>query len=313
MMRIGIITALAALSFVAPASAQNKEPVADPSKCTDLWEAIGIPERKPQGKDKFTIVCHLGYITGHNNDNKAPDWVIERVKPKMADPSGSATRESQDFRPDNLVKKSATPADYEKSGFDQGHQAPAADFKGSQKFLDDTFFYSNSVPQVGLGFNRSIWRSLETQVRKLSTGPRGELYVITGPVYQQSKPIKVKRGADVCGAEFTLVGPENGKKSICPANSDEADPDARCQDGVAVPVALYKIVYDPGTQNAFAVLMENKSHTGEYPKNGSFEYIKKHAISIATIEDLTGLDFFSALPERRQRQIKQNCVTFKFR
>lgn len=298
-----------------PAAAQNRTPVADPSKCPDLWAEIGLPEGKPQGKDKFIVICHLGYVSGHNNVTKAPDWVIERVRPKLADATGEATRESQDFHADELIlppSGRAVPADYDHSGFDQGHQAPAADFKGDQKLLDDTFFYSNSVPQVGRGFNRSIWRSLETQVRKLSTGPRDELYVITGPVYQQARPIKIVRGADACGAEFTLKGPENGKASICPANSDEADPSARCTNGVAVPVALFKIVYDAKVQNAFAVLMENKSHTGQYPSNRTFEYIKKHAVSIGTIEDLTGFSFFSALDERRQRQIRQNCATFKF-
>jgi endonuclease G len=315
MTRIALGTILATLVLAAPlpdgilhgpASAQNKEPVADPSKCPDLWKAIGLPDRRMQGKDKFTIVCHLGYITGHNNDNKTPDWVIEHVTPKMADPSGPATRESQDFRPDDLVKKSATSADYDGSGFDQGHQAPAADFKGDQKFLDDTFFYSNSVPQVGAGFNRSIWRSLETRVRKLSTDSGRDIYVITGPVYQESKQIKVP---DACDGTLTLAVPD--KRSICPENS--GDSDKTCTAGVAVPAALYKIVYDAKAASAFGILMENKSHTGEYKSSAGFEYIKKHAVKIATIEDLTGLTFFTAFDTRRQRQLKQNCVTFKFR
>ena len=318
MTRFGWMTALAALALTAPlpngaalgpAAAQNKAPVADPSKCPDLWEAIGIPDRKSQGKEKFTIVCHLGYITGHNNDNKTPEWVIEHVTPKMAASSGSATREDQDFEADALLppKGQAVSADYDGSGYDKGHQAPAADFKGNQKFLDDTFFYSNAVPQIGAGFNRSIWRSLETHVRKLSTELKRDIYVITGPVYQENKPIKVT--GDACGAKLTLPVPE--KKSICPANRD--DDDAKCQTGVAVPAALYKIVFETSAPTAFGILMENKSHTGEYKSGGGFEYIKKHTVSIATIEDLTGLTFFTKFDSRTQRVLKKNCVTFKFR
>ena len=318
MTRTGCAAALVALALAAlspnsvllgPAAAQNQAPVADPSKCPDLWDAIGIPDRKSQGKEKFTIVCHLGYVTGHNNDNKTPEWVIEHVTPKMAASSGSATREDQDFDADTLLptKGQAVSADYDGSGYDKGHQAPAADFKGNQKFLDDTFFYSNAVPQIGAGFNRSIWRSLETQVRKLSTDSKRDIYVITGPIFQESKPIKI--AGDACGLKLTLPVPE--KKSICPANRD--DTDAKCQAGVAVPAALYKIVFEASGPTAFGVLMENKSHTGEYKSGAGFAYIKKHAVSISTIEDLTGLTFFTAFDTRKQRQLKQNCVTFKFR
>ena len=34
---------------------------------------------------------------------------------------------------------------------------------------------------------------------------------------------------------------------------------------------------------------------------------------IATLGDLTGLTFFTKFGTRKQRQLKQNCVTFKFR
>jgi hypothetical protein len=36
-------------------------------------------------------------------------------------------------------------------------------------------------------------------------------------------------------------------------------------------------------------------------------------VKIATIEDLTGLTCFTKFGTRKQRQLKQNCVTFKFR
>ena len=38
--------------------------------------------------------------------------------------------------------------------YDRGHLAPAADHKGSQKAMEETFTLSNISPQVGKGFNR---------------------------------------------------------------------------------------------------------------------------------------------------------------
>ena len=93
--------------------------------------------------------------------------------------------------------------DYKNSGFDRGHQAPSNDFKSSPKLMEDTFFYTNVVPQVGKGFNQGIWKQHEALARKLAID-RDEIYVITGPVYQEKKPIRIRADADACGTELNL-------------------------------------------------------------------------------------------------------------
>jgi endonuclease G, mitochondrial len=45
-------------------------------------------------------------------------------------------------------------SDYFRSGYDRGHQVPAADAKLSQVAMNETFYLSNICPQVGDGFNR---------------------------------------------------------------------------------------------------------------------------------------------------------------
>src|SRR5882757_8072986 len=281
----------------------------DPNACKKIWSEIGLPAPNP-GDHRTTRICHRGYITGHNDNNKTPDWVIERLTPALV--AGDATREDQDFKADPAIKppeKAAQPSDYDGSGFDKGHNAPAADFHGDQDALDDTFFFSNAVPQVGKGFNRSIWRSLETHVRKLVTGDRPELYVITGPVPPDSKPIKISSKTDVCKSSIELPVPS--QESICREN--HKDKKAECAAGVAVPAGMYKIVYDPKSQHAFAILFENIDHTGRYASGRTFDYIQAHRIGIGTIEDLTGLTFFPAIPDRVRRQMKANCTDVKFR
>jgi len=284
-----------------PARAQN-HPENDPNHCANIWKEIGLPSAPGA---HITTVCHLGYITGHNDDRKGPNWVIERLSPDLT--QGKASRDDDDFAADTLLpeKAQAKPPDYDNNGFnfDKGHNAPAADFAGNQNFLNDTFFYSNAVPQIGPGFNRSIWRSLETQVRNLIGKNHPTMYVITGSVWQEDKPIKVS--GDVCRTELVL--PTVLPTSICPENHGKKN--VQCEAGVSVPAAMFKIVYDPVMQNAFAVLMENESHTGKYKKVAT--YIEAHKVGVATIENLTGLRFFSALPTRKQNQIRSNCVDVK--
>ncbi len=307
MRTIWLLAVLTTLASATPGGAQQANPT-DPDSCKHIWEKIGLPTGNTRAPDRMMTVCHLGYITGHNNGRKTPDWVIERLSPELV--TGSATREDQDFQSDPALPEHARamPRDYDGSGFDKGHQAPAADFHGKQTFLDDTFFFSNAVPQVGAGFNRSIWRSLETHVRKLVTGDRPELYVITGPVYQASERIKITSTMDVCRLNLELAKPD--RQTICPEN--HANRNAVCSAGVSVPAALFKIVYDPGSLSAFAVIFENMSHTGKYATGRNFEYIQGHRVGIATIEALTGHTFLTALPARKQRQIKAACTDVKF-
>jgi endonuclease G len=290
-----------------PAHAQGTN-ATNPNVCKDIWAGVGLPTPNSGARDRITTVCHLGYIAGHNDRHKAPDWVIERLTPNLV--AGTGAREDQDFRPEPAVPENAKakPADYDGSGYDKGHQAPAADFHGNQEFLDDTFFFSNAVPQIGIGFNRSIWRSLENHVRKLVTGNRPDLYVITGPIPLGPEPIKITSATDICRLDLELAVPD--RKSICPEN--HANKNVPCAAGVAVPAAMFKIVYDPGSHSAFAVVMQNLSHTGKYRTGRNFEYIQAHRVGIATIESLTGHRFLTALSARKQRQIKASCTSVKF-
>jgi endonuclease G, mitochondrial len=65
-------------------------------------------------------------------------------------------RNKSSFRedPDIPLMFRALLKDYVRSGYDRGHQAPAADATYTQIAMDETFLLSNMAPQVGVGFNR---------------------------------------------------------------------------------------------------------------------------------------------------------------
>nr|CAD7422008.1 unnamed protein product [Timema poppensis] len=73
-------------------------------------------------------------------------------------------------------------SDYKGSGFDRGHLAAAGNHRLNQRHVDQTFLLSNMAPQVGRGFNRDSWNTLEKHVRKL-TKKYINVYVCTGPLY----------------------------------------------------------------------------------------------------------------------------------
>jgi endonuclease G len=74
-------------------------------------------------------------------------------------------RDKSSFRedPEIPIMFRALLKDYSRSGFDRGHQTPAADATFTQQAMDETFLLTNMAPQVGVGFNRGckylfVWR-----------------------------------------------------------------------------------------------------------------------------------------------------------
>ena len=76
--------------------------------------------------------------------------------------------------------------DYQKSGYDRGHLAPAADMGYSMETMVQSFFYSNMSPQLPR-FNRGVWKKLEMQVRNWAV-EYDSLYVVTGPIFDSVMP-----------------------------------------------------------------------------------------------------------------------------
>ena len=170
------------------------------AKCESAYAAVGLPQMKHDGSDAWPIaICRKGYAVGFNPGTRSPDWVIEHLQ--KAQLSGKAIR-SNKFTEDTSIGAglSATNKDYSGQGYDRGHQAPAGDFKSSQTMTDESFLFTNMSPQVGIGFNRNIWKDLETDVRSwIQCGGREELYVITGPVYQDGIGQWIPKGSKQIG------------------------------------------------------------------------------------------------------------------
>jgi len=130
---------------------------------------------------KGTILFRKGYILDHDNTKKVASWVSYHLTDAYLVQNVPRT---DDFRPDPDLPKGqrAELADYNRSGYDRGHLAPAEDMRRDKQTESETFLLSNMSPQVGVGFNRQIWKNLESKVRTWAK-KRQNIYVMTGPIY----------------------------------------------------------------------------------------------------------------------------------
>jgi len=124
------------------------------------------------------IIHHHGYSLSYNEKHEQANWVAYEL---TTDKTVARYSRTNKFLIDPQVQTgSADNEDYEASGYDRGHLAPAADMEWSEESVKESFYYSNMSPQLP-SFNRGIWKHLEEFVREAAINSEA-IYVVTGPV-----------------------------------------------------------------------------------------------------------------------------------
>ncbi len=230
-------------------------------------ERSWIDEHNPFGLPRHTtprslrLLSRRGYTLAHNKADRIADWVSWHVTQEYAE-GGEPRPGTEAFKPDPRLPpgERAELADYRGSGYDRGHQCPNADSRGrGMRVVLDSFFLSNMTPQSA-PLNRRAWADLEDRVRGWAVAA-GEAWVVSGPVFLDEDGDGV--------VEYWVIG----------------------RNRVAVPTHYFKVVLRKradGGLEALAFLIPNRKLTGAF---------RDHLVSIASIEDATGLDLFSGLPD----------------
>lgn len=242
-------------------------------------------------ENRSFYLCRTAYAVQFDPAYKTPLWVAENLTAQRI--TGAKESRTDDFQPDPQVPFAAQASlnDYKGSKFDRGHNAPAADMKvlntsgyNVTQAMSESFYLTNMFPQVGMNNNRGIWSDLEGQVRGWSVR-KGQLLVVTGPVFVKG---------------FQTIGKSR----------------------VAVPTYLYKVIVDPKTLQAIAFLIPNQQivtrRTNKLDK-GNVNYpqtlpdsaincnskctIANFAVPVGKVEQMTGLKFFSSLPENQRNNV----------
>ena len=131
------------------------------------------------------IIRHTAYTLSFNPSFEQATWVAYVLR-GASENTPHFSRTNHFMTDPEVTPHSADDADYEGSGYDRGHLAPAEDMSWSATAMKESFFYSNMSPQVP-AFNRGVWKRLEELVRFWATA-YDSLYVVTGPVLTKGLP-----------------------------------------------------------------------------------------------------------------------------
>lgn len=184
---------------------------------------VMFPKKTPpklEGLLKVKPLCYDSFAVLYSYDSKNPVFVVEKLNYLRL---GSKETRKDNFHEEAMLDKKlrATLKDYEKSGYDRGHMAPAADMPNSLA-MEQSFSLANMVPQAPK-LNRGIWaKNVEKTVRDyVKKKSQGDVYVFTGPYYSSSNPKTI------------------GKSKVW------------------VPDYVFKLVYDEGTGKSWVYFLEN--------------------------------------------------------
>lgn len=154
----------------------------------------------PKGAAEVEIICHRALCLAYDENYEQARWVAHVITPDII--KGREVR-SNDFRVDSMVTtgtaveedyflkylQADSTYEYDGYGYDRGHLAPSADFRWSATALSESYFYSNMAPQLP-EFNREKWAELEGALRGyIYRNPDAQLYVVTGPVFDENPPV----------------------------------------------------------------------------------------------------------------------------
>lgn len=195
--------------------ATSSSAVNDFSACPQFFEGGKPPLVAPRPTHR--ALCYDAFAILHSGESKTAVYVAQRLN--RASVLAADEKRTNQFFSDARLRSTerATLADYKDSGFDKGHLAPAGQMPSAQAMAQN-FSLANMVPQAPK-HNRGAWRtSVEDATKKYAGRASGDVYVITGPVFEPSI------------AQSPGIGPGQ----------------------VRVPKYLFKLVYDEQENRAWA-------------------------------------------------------------
>lgn len=191
-----------------------------------MWMTTWIPSTKagtttcahvaPYGLPQVTLshstlICRQGLALQHDNQARIPVWVsyvLTRDHTLQCMPR----LERFEADPQLPVTHRAEPKHYRRSGYDQGHMAPAADQSWHPQVLRESFYLSNVAPQLP-SLNRGSWKDLEHLIRSWAHA-RGSLTIYVGAIYHPGTSRSIGAHQVVVPDQFFKVVIDNHTREI---------------------------------------------------------------------------------------------------
>lgn len=224
----------------------------------EVRDSVHLHGTLREGAVNGLLVDKAFYLVGYDSLLLIPQWVgYHLIK---ADLKKRVDRKDFPFYPELQAPQGrrALPSDYNGSGFDRGHNAPAADFVRSRPAMRASMSMVNITPQYP-DCNRRVWMRLEKAVRD-SVKKYGEGWIVTGSFWMSEDSVRLWPGVN---AAVRGIGR-----------------------GVAVPTHFWKVflLKSKNGQAVYAFLVPNVS---KVPGNW-----KRYKIPVARLEEISGMGFF---------------------
>ncbi|RDC64520.1 DNA/RNA non-specific endonuclease [Adhaeribacter pallidiroseus] len=213
------------------------------------------------------------YVLSYNREAGIPNWVSWHVSKEWF---GTAPRQD-DFRADESLPGDwyqVSPGSYTNSGFDRGHNCPSADRTKSIMDNSATFLMTNMIPQAPDN-NRNTWANLEDYTRDLVDQGQ-EVYVIMG-----------NYGSGGTGSNGPALSISEGR--------------------VKVPKQIWKVllILPAGDDDINRIAQDTRVIAIDTPNsNGVQADWGLYRTTVDAIEQATGYNLFSAVPEQIQQVLE---------
>ncbi|MEE1098491.1 MAG: DNA/RNA non-specific endonuclease [Alistipes sp.] len=254
------------------------------AKASESWlelPALRSDGRYPNAAEyKVYSGGEVNYTTYYDRSTYTSMWVAYPLESKHM---GSYERPDKwSFNPLLSTSYQVNLCDHSySSSYSRGHLIPNASRNGIKDMQLQTFYVTNSVPQIQDNFNGGIWMYLEAAIQSIAESEK--IYVVTGVAFQK----------------------EGETKSI--SYTTAKDDTKR----VPVPNYFYKVVLKVNTNSSGVVTsastigfwFDHKTYTDSYTN---------YAVSVDQIEAWTGFDFFANLPDAVERSAESNTSWSSF-
>lgn len=230
----------------------------------------------PKGGDGAStyLLIRKQYALQYNSKKNVPDWVSSNLN---ASEFGDTERKQGQFMSDPALPPQfyhVKHQDYSGSGYDRGHMVRSEERTASREDNDATFYTTNLLPQFH-DMNAGPWLRLEEFCQFLATRKKKELYIMCGGIFDQN---------------YQTIGKRNN---------------------VAVPKACYKIIVVLESGQGIANVNANTPVIAAIIPN--IEGIERnqwrqYQTTVDDIEQQTGIDFLTAVPENIQKAIESRTA-----
>ena len=197
-------------------------------------------QKVPSSPQVGRDLCFDSFAVYYSPQDKKPIYTVEKLNKEQF--SLPRPRRSNQFYEEARLPfaERAFLSDYRGSGYDRGHNAPAGDMT-NERSMAQSFSLANMMPQARQN-NQGIWsKNVEEPTRAYVKRADGDVYVFTGSTGNQGS-----------------IG----------------------RSRVTIPSHLYKLVYDPSKNTAWAYWIENSNEANMMPP-----------ITYPELVQRTGIDF----------------------